>query len=111
MLEKSRKLVHVRWNYEPNYVGLLEELEYIKLLLDQHSEAEVRTMQQSTTEKDDDAANPKETIAQGVMLDTYSGDDDNDEELYRLAPTVVRLVVCRNPSYNCRPPPCGTHSP
>ncbi|MBA0560993.1 hypothetical protein Golob_017855 [Gossypium lobatum] len=39
MLDKSRNLIHLRWNFGASYVGLPEQLKDIRLLLDQCLEA------------------------------------------------------------------------
>ncbi|MBA0628417.1 hypothetical protein Godav_023142, partial [Gossypium davidsonii] len=39
MPDKSRNLVHLRWNHSPSYGGIPTALEDIRLLLDQQSEA------------------------------------------------------------------------
>ncbi|KAH1106481.1 hypothetical protein J1N35_010249 [Gossypium stocksii] len=65
-------------------------------------------------EEDDDAVDLEETFAQWVMLGTYLGDDDNEEEVYRLAlpeaPPIVRLVPRRNLPYDHDPLHYDTHS-
>ncbi|PPS16164.1 hypothetical protein GOBAR_AA04413 [Gossypium barbadense] len=68
---------------------------------------QARTTQQSTTEEVYDAANLEETITQGAALGTYSGDDDDKEEVYRPTPPntspVVRPIVHKNPSIYASP--------
>ncbi|MBA0862640.1 hypothetical protein Goshw_011010, partial [Gossypium schwendimanii] len=74
---------------------------------------------QSTTEEDDNGVDPDDTNSQGVVLAMYSGDDDNEEEVYKpaaldtppVAPSVVRPVARRNSPRDRHPPPSGTHSP
>ncbi|MFQ6629565.1 hypothetical protein Gotur_008327 [Gossypium turneri] len=76
---------------------------------------QVRTTQQYTTKEDDDASGPEETVSRGAMLGTYSGDDDDKEEVYQPAPPDTPLdaisILRRNPLHDYRPPLCGTHSP
>ncbi|MBA0693922.1 hypothetical protein Goari_004261 [Gossypium aridum] len=52
---------------------------------------QARMMQQSTTEKDDYTVDPEETIVQWVVLDTYLGDDNDDEKSTSL---LLRIHSC-----------------
>ncbi|KAH1064508.1 hypothetical protein J1N35_029495 [Gossypium stocksii] len=50
MSDKSRNLIHLRWNYGPSYAGLPNEFRDIQLLLDQRSEVEVPLVVYATME-------------------------------------------------------------
>nr|ADU04152.1 hypothetical protein [Gossypium hirsutum] len=64
-----------------------------------------------------------EMITKWAVQGTYSGDDDDDEKVYKpaspdtppnappIAPLVEPPIVCINPPCNHRLPPYGTHSP
>ncbi|MFQ6628813.1 hypothetical protein Gotur_008086 [Gossypium turneri] len=69
----------------------------------------------STTEEHYDAVDPKEMIAQGAVLGIYSGDDDDEKQVYKPVPPdtppVVHPIVHRNPPRNYYSSSCGTHSP
>ncbi|MBA0550815.1 hypothetical protein Golob_021729 [Gossypium lobatum] len=78
---------------------------------------------QSTMKEDEDSTNPEDTIAQGVVLAMYLGDNEDEDEVYRPAPLdtplnttsdtppAVRLVVRRNPPRYHHSQLCGTYSP
>nr|ADU04147.1 hypothetical protein [Gossypium hirsutum] len=85
--------------------------------------SDARTKQQSTIEENDDTAKLEEMIAEWAMLGTYSGDDDDDEKVYKHAPldtppnappvvpSFEPPIARKNLLCNHRPPPCSTHSP